>query len=156
MKVSDLHSIFLQDLQALLPEWQFVNSKRHFKRSSGSTNWLLHIGFVNHPEDFDAIGNAAVEFLAGRNRIAIVGAQLGNIAGIGQKRHSVSSPTAAAQAARSLHAEFERVGVPFLLRYSNPEAVLSALQSGGEEASLISPIRQLHGGQIAALQAFVP
>ena len=151
MNVSDLHSIFLQDVQALLPEWRFIASVRHFKHACGSTNWLFHIGFVNHSGDFDALGNVAVEFLAGRKRIATIGAQLGNIAGVGQTRHSVVSPAMATQAARSLVTEFQRVGVPFLQHYSNPRTVVSALESDGQEALLISPIRELHAGQIAAL-----
>jgi hypothetical protein len=153
MKVSELQTVFLQDLQALLPEWRFVSSFRHFKRSFGQVNWLFHIACVNHPEDFDAIGNVAVEFLMARKRVAIVGTQLGNISGVGQTRHTVSSPESRVQAARSLVTEFQRVGLPFLERYSSVTTVLSALQSGGTEASLISPLRELHGGQIAALQA---
>jgi len=152
MKVSDLHTVLLQDLQALLPEWLFVSSLRHFKRSIGPVNWLFHIAFVNHLEDFDAIGNVAVEFLCAGKRVAIVGAQLGNIAGVGQTRHPVISPGSCAQAARSLVAEFQRVGLPFLERYSSAATVLSVLRSGDTEASLISPLRELHESQIAALQ----
>ncbi|WP_166213108.1 hypothetical protein [Cognatiluteimonas telluris] len=153
MNVSELQTVFLQDLQTFLPEWRFVSSFRHFKRSVGTVNWLFHIACVNHPEDFDAIGDVAVEFLLARKRVVIVGAQLGNISGVGQTRHPVSSPEDCAQAARSLVTEFQRVGLPFLERYSSAATVLSVLQSGGTEASLISPLRELHGGQIAALQA---
>ena len=155
MKISELQTVLLQDLQALLLEWRFVSSLRHFKRSVGSVNWLFHIACVNHRESFDAIGDVAVEFLGARKRVAIVGAQLGNISGACQTRHPVSSPESCVQAARSLVTEFQHVGLPFLERYSSATAVLSVLQAGGTEASLVSPLRELHGGQIAALQALV-
>jgi len=38
MEVSELQSIFLRDLRALLPEWRFVSSLRHFKRPVGTVN----------------------------------------------------------------------------------------------------------------------
>jgi len=153
MKVSELQRDFLQALQLLLPEWRFVSTHRHFKRSVGPVNWLFHIACVNHPNDFEAIGNVAVEFLSARKRAMTVGAQLGNIAGIGQTRHLVTSPATATEAAHALFAEFTSIGLPFLKTYSNSATVLSVLQLGGREASLISPLHDHHSGQIAALQA---
>lgn len=152
MKVSELHEIFLQELRSLLPQWKFVASHRHFKLAKGSVNWFLHPSFVNHSRDFDAVGNVALEFLAAKKRVAIFGAQLGNIAGIGQTRHEVSSASAATEAAQTLASEFQRVGIPFLERYSRPENVLSALRAGGAEARLISPLQDLHCEQILALE----
>ena len=152
MKVSELHAAFLQDLGVLLPGWKFVASQRHFKHGVGAVNWLLHLAFVNHEHDFDAIGDVAVEFLAGRKRVAIIGAQLGNIAGVGQTRHSVSSPEGAADAARSLLAEFNQVGLRFLERYSVPAVTAAVLRAGGPEARLISPFVQNHASEISAVQ----
>jgi hypothetical protein len=153
MKVSELQTVLIRDMQALLSEWRFVSGTRHFKRQVGSVNWLFHIACVNHFGDFDAIGDVAVEFLSARKPVAIIGAQLGNIAGVGQTRHAVTSPENAGQAAQTLVAEFQRIGLPFLERYSNPANVLSVLQSGGTQASLISPLQEIRSGQIAALQA---
>jgi hypothetical protein len=153
MKVSELHQDFLQSLQALLPEWRFVSTHRHFKRSVGPVNWLFHIACVNHPHDFDAIGNVAVEFLSAGKRALAVGAQLGNISGLGQTRHSVTSQATATHSAHALFGEFTDVGLPFLERYSNAVTVLSVLQRGGREAALISPLQGQHSSQIAALQA---
>jgi hypothetical protein len=86
--------------------------------------------------------------------VAIVGAQLGNIAGIGQTRHHVGSSKSAAVGAASLLTEFHRIGLPFLQRYSDAGKVVEVLQSGGAEAGLISPVRSLHAAQISALLAF--
>ena len=153
MKVSELQTVLIQNLQALIPDWRFNSRSHHFKRQADSVNWLFHIACVNHPGDFDAIGNVAVEFLANKKIVAVVGAQLGNIAGVGQTRHTVTSSESSGQAANALVAEFQRVGLPFLERHSNPAIVLSVLQSGGAEASLISPLQEVRSGQIAALQA---
>ncbi|MGA7296867.1 MAG: hypothetical protein WBW92_05115 [Rhodanobacteraceae bacterium] len=152
MKVSELHTTFLQEFGALLPGWKFVASQRRFKRNVGTANWLLHLAFINHEHDFDVIGDVAVEFLAARKRVAIIGAQLGNIAGVGQTRHAVSSPARAASAARSLLAEFNQVGLRFLERYSAPAFAAAILRAGGPEARLISPFVQNHASQVAALQ----
>ena len=118
MKVSKLHTAFLQELGALLPDWKFIASQRHFKHSEGPINWLFHVAFVNHERDFDVVGDVGVEFLAARKRVAIVGAQLGNIAGLGQTRHPVCSLATAKASAQSLFSEFSQVGLPFLHRYS--------------------------------------
>lgn len=140
MKVSELHAAFLRELSALLPGWKFVASQRYFKRKNGPVQWLLHVAFVNHARDFDAVGNVAIEFLANRKRVAIIGAQLGNIAGIGQTRHSVCSSAMAAEAARSLVLEFNQVGLPFLQRYSVPEAAAAVLQAGGARSPAHQPV----------------
>ena len=108
---------------------------------------------MNHEYDFDVIGDVGVEYLAGRKPIAIIGAQLGNIADVGQTRHPVNSTATAAEAALSLITEFRNVGLPFLERYSVPALALAVLQAGGPEARLISPFTQNHAGQMLALQA---
>jgi hypothetical protein len=152
MKVSELHEVFLKEIRPLLPGWKFVASHRHFKRSEGLVNWLFHIAFVDHLSDFDAIGNVAVEFVAARKRVAIIGAQLGNIAGVAQTRHSISSPVTAAESAQSLASEFLRIGIPFFERYSNPAVTASVLREGGAEARLINPFQQHHAVQATPLQ----
>jgi hypothetical protein len=55
MKISELHAAFLRELTPLLPGWKFIASQRHFKHTKGAVNWLLHLAFVNHEADFDAI-----------------------------------------------------------------------------------------------------
>jgi len=153
MRVSELHAIFLTELGALLPDWRFNSTYRDFKKTHGSVNWLLHVSCINHSEDFDAVVDIAVEFLDGRRRVAIFGAQLGNIAGLGQTRHPVSSAATARTAARAAFDEFERVGLPFLRHHSSRKTVVSTLEAGGQLARAISPLTALHSGQIQALMA---
>ncbi|MGY3265585.1 hypothetical protein [Lysobacter sp. HA35] len=152
MKLSELHAAFLSELAGQLPGWKFVSSQRHFKRVEGSANWLFHITFANHYNAFDALGDVAVEYVAARKRVAIIGAQLGNISRTGYSPHAVSSPASAVESARNLATEFKTVGVPFLQRYSSPAVTLATLERGNGEASLISPVSEWHAEQIAALR----
>jgi len=152
MKIFALQAIFLAELSALLPAWKFANGKRQFKRVEGSANWFFHITFVKRANGFDALGDVAVEFVAKGKRVAILGAQLANIARIGYSPHSVESPASAIESAKSLAAEFQTVGMPFLQRYSDPVIALATLQAGGREASLISPLQHLQAEQALALQ----
>lgn len=91
MKVSELQEKFIDELKKLLPEWTFVKCNRHFKLKRENVVWLFHISCINHESDFDAVGNVAVEFLSGKERVCIIGAELGNINGSGQARFPVSS-----------------------------------------------------------------
>lgn len=151
MKVSELQEIFLGELKELLPEWKFVMRERHFKLKRDDVVWFFHISCINHESDFDAVGNVAVEYLSGKERVCIIGAELGNIEGSGQKRFSVSSSDEAIISARSLCDFFVKVGQPFLHKFSNPNEVISTLKCGGKEAMLISPFTKEHETQINRL-----
>lgn len=153
MKVSELQNIFIDELKVLLPDWKFIKSQRHFKKSEKGAVWLLHIGCINHSEDFDAVGNVTVEFKSGKERICIVGAELGNIEGIGQNRFPVSTSAEAKSSAEGLHKHFEMHGLPFLRKYSHPVSVVTTLKQGGKEAMLISPFLNQHQDQINQLSS---
>ncbi|WP_133500788.1 hypothetical protein [Cognatilysobacter terrigena] len=152
MKVSELHAAFISELVELMPGWTFVKSSRHFKRTDGHVRWLFHVSFANYSDAFDALGDVAVEYVAMKKRVAIIGAQLANIAGTGYSPHPVSSRASAIDSARALAAEFQAVGLPVLQRYSDPAVALAALEAGGREALLISPLSNLHAQQLEALQ----
>jgi len=151
MKVSELQDEFIGELKELLPEWRFVKSNRHFKLKRGNVVWLFHILCINHESDFDAVGDVALEYHAGKDRFCTLGAELGNIEGSGQVRFPVSSPDTAISSAKSLYEFFVQVGQPFLHRFSNPNEVVSTLKLGGKEAILISPLINQHEIQINRL-----
>ena len=153
MKVSEMQNHFIDELKALLPEWKFIKSQRHFKKVQEDTIWYFHISCINHPGDFDAVGDVAVEFKAGKERICIVGAELGNIEGSGQKRFTVSNELEAKASAVSLHEYFMKYGLPFLRKYNNPVEVVSTLKNGGKGAMLISPFTNQHQDQINRLSS---
>jgi hypothetical protein len=153
MKSSSLRDQFIEKLKNDLPDWKFIASNRHFRRTRPGRNWFVHISFINHEDDFDATLDVAVEFLSGKQPICILGASLGNIEGVGQARYNVNSNRSAEASAIDAIAHLKRIGLPFLERYSNVETALATLRSAGAEARLISPLLHLHSQQIAALES---
>ncbi|MBB1390076.1 hypothetical protein H5185_11695 [Shewanella sp. SG44-6] len=87
-------------------------------------------------------------------RLCIVGAELGNIEGVGQKRFTVGNMQQAVESADAIYNYFSAVGIPFLKRYSDPNEVINTLRVGGKEAMLISPIVSLHKQQIDSLAQY--
>jgi hypothetical protein len=155
MKIAELHTTLIDALKPRLDGWKFVASHRHFKKQIDDKRWFLHLAFINHQSDFDAVADVAVEYVHNRERVCIVGASLGNIEGIGQKRFRVSNPMDISAAADGIVEQFRRVGLPFLERFSRPQEVLSVLKAGGKEALLISPFRDEHDAEIQSLERYV-
>ncbi len=151
MKVSELQEKFIDELRMLLPEWKFVKRERHFKLKTNDVMWFFHISCINHELDFDAVGGVAVEYASGKERVCIIGAELGNFESSGQTRFSVSSSDEAISSAKCLYDFFVQVGQPFLHKFSNPNEVVSTLKRGGKEAMLISPLINQHETQISRL-----
>lgn len=151
MNISELQSRFIERLKELLPGWKYIKGERTFKNSVDGNIWHFHIAFVNHADDFDCIGDVAIEFKSNNQRLCVVGAELGNIAGIGQKRFTVGNVQQSTESANSIYKYFEAVGLPFLQRYSLPSEVINTLTAGGKEAMLISPIVRMHKQQIDSL-----
>ncbi len=151
MKISELQSELIDRLKELLSDWKYVKSERAFKKSIGENIWHFHIGCINHADDFDCTGDVAVEFKSKKVQLCIVGAELGNIEGIGQKRFSVGNEQQAIESAKAIYNYFRMVGIPFLEKYSAPKEVIDTLTAGGKEAMLISPITSLHKQQIDSL-----
>ncbi len=139
MKISELQNILIKEIHGLLPNWKFVKSARHFKKIDKQIGWFLHISCINHVVDFDAVADVAIEFKSGKERLCIIGAELGNIEGVGQKRFSVANPEQAKISAIQMYKYFERIGLSFLQKYSDPKTVVATLRDGHEEALLISP-----------------
>ncbi|MEM7359109.1 MAG: hypothetical protein AAF431_08430 [Pseudomonadota bacterium] len=154
MKSSDLQNIFIEELKSLLPDWEFIKSRRHFKKAKGSTVWFFHITCINHLDDFDAVGDVAVEFRVENDRACIVGAELGNIEGTGQRRFPVHNVVTAKSSAHGLFDFFQKFGLPFLIIHSNPVQVVATLERGGKQAMLISPILYQHKEQITQLRNY--
>jgi hypothetical protein len=156
MPVAHLHPLLIHALIPRMSGWKFVARHRHFlKRKTDGTLWFMHLSFINHEQDFDIVVDVAVEFARGRKSVCVVGAQLGNIAGIGQTRFEVTGIGDIPSAVEGILREFETVGVPFLDRFSRPTEVLSVLKQGGREAGLISPISARHAQQIQALEQLI-
>lgn len=123
MKFSELQEVFLRELGTHFPEWKYVKSQRHFKLKSGDYNWYLHISCVTRTSDFDAVADVAMEIPENRTKVVEIGAELGNIEGVGQRRFSVTSCESAIESARTLKLCFDSIGQPFLRLYSDPEVI---------------------------------
>jgi len=154
MKVSDLQNLFIDKLWSFLPEWKFVKSKRHFKKSDNEKHYYFHISCINHVDDFDAVGDVSIEFKDRKNRICIIGAELGNKEGIGQNRFPVSDSVEAEASAIKIYKCFENSGLEFIKKYSDPIVVVDTLKQGGREAQLISPLLDQHQDQISRMSKF--
>ena len=151
MKLSDLESFFIEELEAYMSEWTYVKSQRQFKKTVKGNTWYFHISCIKHMFDFDVVGDVAIEFKSKKERICIVGAELGNISGVGQKRFSVASKPQAKVSALEIYKYFEEYGCKFCQKYSEPYNVINTLKSGGKEALLISPFVSNHKEQILSL-----
>jgi hypothetical protein len=154
MKVSELHTEFLVKLQHLMDDWKYIKRYRQFEKVKGNLVWIFHISCINHENDFDAVGNIAIEYKRGKERLCIIGAELGNIESVGQKRFPVNCQTQANTSAEEIYIYFKKIGMPFLQKYSNPCETLNTLRNGGKEAMLISPFIDKHKEQIDALSRF--
>ena len=155
MKVSELQTVFLDALHHLMDDWKYIKSERHFKKVQGNLVWQFHVSCINHENDFDAVGDIAIEYKSGKKRLCIIGAELGNIEGVGQKRFPVGNEKQANRSAKEIYSYFQKIGVPFFLKYSNPCETIKALKNDSKEAMLISPFINQHKEQISALRIYI-
>jgi hypothetical protein len=168
--LKDLRAALLSRLDEALRPLGFRKRQQSFHLESGPCRRSFHVAFVNHASDFDVTADMAVRHhavedllnaerlhLSGRqkNDTATVGAELGNIAGVGQHRWQVAEAGDVEHVAEDILDWFRRVGEPFLQRYSDLDAVSQVLAADGAEARLICPIPQLRAKTAAAIQSLL-
>jgi hypothetical protein len=152
MALAPLHEALIAALTARLDGWQFVKAHRDFKKPGPSYNWFAHLAFINHVNDFDAVLDVAVEYHAKRKRICIVGAEIGNILGIGQRRWPVATGEDVRNAARGIETDLMQVGIPFLTRYSDIGEILRIYRTDPVAAGLIAPLTLDHAAEADAIE----
>ena len=155
MRVAQLIDAFITALESELPEWKYIKTNRYFTRPISDGKVYFHVACIKRIADFDAVGDVAVEILSKRKRVCIVGAELGNLQGIGQQHFHVYDSQSAVSAAQNIHRVFLDIGSNFIARFSDPNNILFTLQKGGPEAMLISPILNSHPGAISDLEQYV-
>jgi hypothetical protein len=150
-----LQEELLSRLDDLLVRKGFKRREQDFYRNIAGGRQAFHLSFIKHSNDFDVTADVAVRHNAledlineGNSRLSSreksqtysIGAELGNIS-IGQPiRWTVSSESEIPQVCSGLLASFEKIGLPYLQRYSFLDEVLRAI-SGDDRASwLHSPI----------------
>jgi hypothetical protein len=154
MTLKDLRVELLARLADSLAPTGYYRREQSF-RCDTAGGWVsLHVAIINHRDDFDVTADVAVRYnaveearadrqrLSARERreTATVGAQLANIAGIGTERWTVRAPADIAPAVLGILASFDRVGRPFLERFTELPETLRVLDADGPEARLICPL----------------
>lgn len=142
-----------------------VYSKQSFIRPFPVGRASFHLAFIRHPDDFDVVGDVAIRFdklqdLATGWRTDISdkmkrdtyshGAELGNIAGIGQKRWTVSTGEDVEIVADDIVKVFNSIGAPYLDRYSTLEQSYE-LHTGSEPTANYMPVRHVREINIVGL-----
>src|SRR5436190_22794742 len=131
------------------PKGQSIVKKTAFGRQS------FHLAFIKHTHDFDITADVAIRFDALENLICesegirseqekdegySLGAELGNLAGTGQRRWTVSTSEDIPPVSASILEAFELIALPYLNRYSMMDQALAALKGDDRVASLHMPI----------------
>ena len=144
----------LDELAEQLAPAGYRRREQSFYREAGSVRHVLHVAIIPHTSDFDITAdvavrhhaveellNAQVSHLSPREKrqTATVGAELGNLAGVGQHRWTVAHESDVRPAVLGILEWFERLGQPFLERFSSAATILRVLDQGGDEARLICP-----------------
>jgi len=127
MTLKLLRAGLLNRLAELLKPQGYRKREQSFHRESCLVRLSFHVEFINHAQDFDvtadvAIRHHAVEELLGSGKdVATIGAELGNIAGVGQHRWTLRVEADVAPVAIldwTTTSTFHRHGGPVLARFS--------------------------------------
>jgi len=83
MALASLHQAVISAVMDRLLGWKFVKSTRDFVQLHGTCKWYVHLSFANYGNNFNVAMDVAVEHLMKKQRICILGAELGTIRGTG-------------------------------------------------------------------------
>ena len=154
-----------------MPQYGFNNRPRGrtFSRSMPFGRWAFNLGVVSARQAIDdradvALRVAAVEDLVARDNHPLsardrrqtftMGAELGNIARGIAKWWTILAPENVEPVASEILRDFETVGLPYLERFSDLEAMLDVLRRNDASGWLHSPIHAERCKRAVAL-AFV-
>jgi hypothetical protein len=126
----------------------------------------FHLAFIKHPADFDVVADVASRFDAledlvddgamlqtmknGRKTYSL-GAELGNISGVGQMRWRVARQEDVSQVAEQLVGALKSIGIPYLARASTYDGAYQMLTAPGRGAWLHKPIHAARAKRIIGL-----
>jgi hypothetical protein len=109
----------------------------------------FHLSFIEHSADVDVTADVAIRFDrleelinehngfltdTQKRKTFSLGAELGNISGIGQRRWTLASLDDVESVANSIMDAFTNIGVPYLEKYSDMETAFKVL-SGDDKAA---------------------
>jgi hypothetical protein len=128
----------------------------------------VHLSFIEHESDVDVTVDVAIRFdaveelvhrsnklLSKREKAETftLGAELGNLEHGEPFRITVSSPGDVGRAAEGIETKLQTVGLPYMERYSQPEATYSLLSKDDGEVWVHSPIHAERAKRACALLA---
>ncbi|MFY9620103.1 MAG: hypothetical protein WAQ99_09850 [Pyrinomonadaceae bacterium] len=126
-----------------------------FYKKTPSGRLAFALAFIRHSADVDVTVNVAIRFdeledLVNEHEDHLkdkqkqntfsLGAELGNISGVGQKRWTLASLDDVEGVADSIMNAFASIGIPYLEEYSDMETALAALSGDDKAAWLHSPL----------------
>lgn len=155
--IKELKDSLLEEMSQILGREGYKRREWSFIRKFELGKQIFHLNFVEHRKyrDVDVIADVAIRFdkvedmtnasnkmLSKKEKAetATMGAELGNILGVGQKRWTMTAGTDISATASSIYQEFCRVGKPYLDKYSSHEAAFEALRRDDDKAWLYQPI----------------
>ena len=171
MLLADLRRTLLTELAAALASRGYRKSGQSFRKEEGPHRLSLHVAFINHVDDFDVTADVAVRHHAveeirnlsntlisarEKKETATIGAELGNLAGVGQHRWTVRERRDIEPVAADILEWFDRIGVPFLERFSSIGETARVLTQDGSEARLICPFPEKRRSVLEAIGKVKP
>lgn len=137
-----------------------------FRREFPGGECRLHLSFINHRADFDVTADVAVRFhaleeLVDKNVRSIsdreqrstssLGAELGNIAGVGQMRWHVATIDDLDSVTAGILNAFKEIGLPYLEVASTMEGAYKLLSAHGRDSWLHNPIHSARAKRVVGL-----
>jgi hypothetical protein len=142
----------LQELASRLPEDGFKPrmKRQDFVREVPSGQWIVHVGFIRHPDDVDVTVDPAVRLEPverlleaagyGHGQGATIGAELGNIVDGRPRRWTIQSAADCPVVAEEMASEIRKFALAWLERHSDPRAVFGILAQQDRQSWLYSPV----------------
>ncbi len=161
LKIKDLEKLLLEEISSRAAALGFDPKPvgQSFRRKTDSGRVSLHVAFIPHKVDVDVTADVAVRIDALEDLVnednallpksekantSSLGVELGNLAEGRPRRWTLAAAGDVPGAADSIIALFERVGRPYLEKYSDPANALQALAGNAPENWAHSPI---HGAR---------
>jgi len=125
--------------------------RQRFVRNVSAGKHLVHLSFIEHPDDFDTtvdIGlrldsvEAQIKELRGPEGKMTIGAELGNLSVVkGQRRYRVTRDTALESVATEVASAVRGEAEPIFSKYTDMREVMDALIKEDPLALILSPLR---------------
>lgn len=168
MLLKDVRAVLLAELARTLAPKGYRRREQTFVRDFERGQFMLHVAFVHHGGlDSDVTADVAVRHHDVENtlnanrtdlrpreagRTATVGAELGNLAGDGVHRWTLTAASDVSALAAMIVERLMLVGDPFFRRFSSAIETLKVLEADNRLARLICPIPAHRTATIGALR----